>query len=142
MPDLETLVDLRQALLEVGDDVARRPEVHGLAAGGEDEDLVGPVDVGFVVGDHHDRAPRVRAVRAVGEPGQQLHDVAVELGVQAGGGLVEEQQAGLGQQLDGGGHALALTARELLDTLRSEEHTSELQSLIDLVCRLLLEKKN
>ena len=26
--------------------------------------------------------------------------------------------------------------------LRSEEHTSELQSLIDLVCRLLLEKKN
>src|SRR6202795_4038569 len=27
------------------------------------------------------------------------------------------------------------------NTLRSEEHTSELQSLIDLVCRLLLEKK-
>src|SRR5438874_6343330 len=28
------------------------------------------------------------------------------------------------------------------DTLRSEEHTSELQSRRDLVCRLLLEKKN
>ena len=27
-------------------------------------------------------------------------------------------------------------------TSRSEEHTSELQSLYDLVCRLLLEKKN
>src|SRR5207247_4186380 len=27
-------------------------------------------------------------------------------------------------------------------TLRSEEHTSELQSRVDLVCRLLLEKKN
>src|SRR5438093_4770168 len=27
-------------------------------------------------------------------------------------------------------------------TLRSEEHTSELQSLTNLVCRLLLEKKN
>ena len=27
------------------------------------------------------------------------------------------------------------------DTLRSEEHTSELQSRFDLVCRLLLEKK-
>src|SRR5438093_6585863 len=27
------------------------------------------------------------------------------------------------------------------DTLRSEEHTSELQSLTNLVCRLLLEKK-
>src|SRR5438067_11186213 len=28
-----------------------------------------------------------------------------------------------------------------LDTMRSEEHTSELQSRFDLVCRLLLEKK-
>src|SRR5699024_12538011 len=28
------------------------------------------------------------------------------------------------------------------DTNRSEEHTSELQSRFDLVCRLLLEKKN
>src|SRR5438067_10078857 len=27
-------------------------------------------------------------------------------------------------------------------TMRSEEHTSELQSRFDLVCRLLLEKKN
>ena len=26
--------------------------------------------------------------------------------------------------------------------VRSEEHTSELQSLVNLVCRLLLEKKN
>src|SRR5947199_5183776 len=31
---------------------------------------------------------------------------------------------------------------ELQDRLRSEEHTSELQSLRHLVCRLLLEKKN
>src|SRR5438045_7577613 len=30
---------------------------------------------------------------------------------------------------------------ELLDVVRSEEHTSELQSLRHLVCRLLLEKK-
>src|SRR5438874_8029741 len=30
----------------------------------------------------------------------------------------------------------------LTDALRSEEHTSELQSRRDLVCRLLLEKKN
>src|SRR5690349_22057483 len=29
-----------------------------------------------------------------------------------------------------------------LDRVRSEEHTSELQSRRDLVCRLLLEKKN
>src|SRR5699024_12137454 len=32
-----------------------------------------------------------------------------------------------------------LTARENLDKLRSEEHTFELQSRFDLVCRLLLE---
>src|SRR3989441_7271523 len=31
---------------------------------------------------------------------------------------------------------------EILAALRSEEHTSELQSLAYLVCRLLLEKKN
>src|SRR5438034_8219850 len=32
--------------------------------------------------------------------------------------------------------------KRLLRALRSEEHTSELQSHSDLVCRLLLEKKN
>src|SRR5438132_10606810 len=32
--------------------------------------------------------------------------------------------------------------RKLAGNLRSEEHTSELQSHSDLVCRLLLEKKN
>src|SRR2546428_6308540 len=32
-------------------------------------------------------------------------------------------------------------ARHVLPALRSEEHTSELQSRSDLVCRLLLEKK-
>src|SRR5438067_6504268 len=34
-----------------------------------------------------------------------------------------------------------LGVREKLDQTRSEEHTSELQSRFDLVCRLLLEKK-
>src|SRR5437016_9248169 len=33
-------------------------------------------------------------------------------------------------------------ASTLIRTTRSEEHTSELQSLTNLVCRLLLEKKN
>src|SRR2546425_8953135 len=36
---------------------------------------------------------------------------------------------------------LAIIDRALLDSERSEEHTSELQSLAYLVCRLLLEKK-
>src|SRR5437868_8693709 len=35
-----------------------------------------------------------------------------------------------------------LAHREVLARVRSEEHTSELQSRFDLVCRLLLEKKN
>src|SRR5690348_16838741 len=39
-------------------------------------------------------------------------------------------------------HALGERARELLEARRSEEHTSELQSPVHLVCRLLLEKKN
>src|SRR2546429_3609660 len=33
------------------------------------------------------------------------------------------------------------TSRSLIFSLRSEEHTSELQSRLHLVCRLLLEKK-
>src|SRR2546422_2924117 len=38
-------------------------------------------------------------------------------------------------------HAEELARLETLDTGRSEEHTSELQSRLHLVCRLLLEKK-
>src|SRR5260370_10282951 len=36
----------------------------------------------------------------------------------------------------------AWQARAVLEHARSEEHTSELQSHLNLVCRLLLEKKN
>src|SRR2546422_5450374 len=39
-------------------------------------------------------------------------------------------------------HALQARRPRLLPRLRSEEHTSELQSRLHLVCRLLLEKKN
>src|SRR5207237_7821437 len=45
--------------------------------------------------------------------------------------------AGDGRQLAREIHRLAM----LTQTLRSEEHTSELQSHLNLVCRLLLEKK-
>src|SRR2546422_6693053 len=37
---------------------------------------------------------------------------------------------------------LPIARERLLEALRSEEHTSELQSRLHLVCRLLLEKKN
>src|SRR2546429_1221996 len=36
----------------------------------------------------------------------------------------------------------AMATRMIAGTTRSEEHTSELQSRLHLVCRLLLEKKN
>src|SRR2546427_5473102 len=51
-------------------------------------------------------------------------------------------QAATGRRLDGR-DALLAAARRLLDrsASRSEEHTSELQSQSNLVCRLLLEKK-
>src|SRR6266513_4080001 len=39
------------------------------------------------------------------------------------------------------GGAAAVSAKKPSGKLRSEEHTSELQSRFDLVCRLLLEKK-
>src|SRR5256885_12000201 len=38
-------------------------------------------------------------------------------------------------------HAPALRHRDVAELARSEEHTSELQSPCNLVCRLLLEKK-
>src|SRR2546422_1340396 len=41
----------------------------------------------------------------------------------------------------GRGKRLGVRRVELLHALRSEEHTSELQSRLHLVCRLLLEKK-
>src|SRR5688572_32736475 len=39
------------------------------------------------------------------------------------------------------GHELGVTVEHVNDPERSEEHTSELQSQSNLVCRLLLEKK-
>src|SRR2546425_5711950 len=40
-----------------------------------------------------------------------------------------------------GAYSASPPLRDLIDLARSEEHTSELQSLAYLVCRLLLEKK-
>src|SRR5207249_7003368 len=78
-----------------------------------------------------------------------------------GGGDAEQEAAGEEQQSGGAleTYTLNLNAQALvgkidpligrereiervIQTLRSEEHTSELQSRFDLVCRLLLEKKN
>src|SRR2546425_10115968 len=50
-------------------------------------------------------------------------------------------QLGVLDKTDVGGGACEKRTAEQGDILRSEEHTSELQSLAYLVCRLLLEKK-
>ena len=44
-------------------------------------------------------------------------------------------------RLDEAGVAVVITTGRSAGWVRSEEHTSELQSLTNLVCRLLLEKK-
>src|SRR2546425_2073503 len=58
--------------------------------------------------------------------------------------LTEEafrQQAG-GEVVAHAPYHIAVGGSKALRVVRSEEHTSELQSLAYLVCRLLLEKKN
>src|SRR5258707_11943265 len=57
---------------------------------------------------------------------------------QGGAAIARDEAGGVEAR---GGVALALHQREAHEGLRSEEHTSELQSRQYLVCRLLLEKK-
>ena len=51
------------------------------------------------------------------------------------------EDGGIAQELGivPGTELLTVNGRELADFLRSEEHTSELQSHVNLVCRLLLD---
>src|SRR5690606_3522494 len=58
------------------------------------------------VGGEHDRPP------LVGDPPQGRQDLPVQRRVEPGGGLVEEQQARLAQELERERDALALPARE------------------------------
>src|SRR5699024_11283498 len=79
-------------------------------------------------------------------------DIPVEVGVDRGLIVAERPVGGEpdaaadlpasadDRRQDRGG--LALAARRDRARQRSEEHTSELQSRFDLVCRLLLDKKN
>src|SRR2546422_1824195 len=56
-------------------------------------------------------------------------------------GVIDWERFGRGPLELDAGMFLATTWRYGLDHARSEEHTSELQSRLHLVCRLLLEKK-
>src|SRR5438034_4444522 len=64
---------------------------------------------------------------------------AAQNGLEQSDGLLRETVAGKHVYV---GERLCDESLRLLVQLRSEEHTSELQSHSDLVCRLLLEKKN
>src|SRR2546422_9143222 len=52
-----------------------------------------------------------------------------------------KEMATAGSYESGRGYFQGRFSRETINRLRSEEHTSELQSRLHLVCRLLLEKK-
>src|SRR5260221_7748064 len=55
--------------------------------------------------------------------------------------VITEQASSLNEHRRGMKKLLTLVGEQAVDVHRSEEHTSELQSHSDLVCRLLLEKK-
>src|SRR5699024_11767529 len=65
---------------------------------------------------------------------QKLEPYGVEVSVDVFGYAATQREApGIGQNFS--------QISSNVDVIRSEEHTSELQSRFDLVCRLLLEKK-
>src|SRR5205814_8588477 len=70
------------------------------------------------------------ALAGLAQPVMELALVALR----AAFGVMQLLELGPGEEVG--------VARDDLRLLRSEEHTSELQSLRHLVCRLLLEKKN
>src|SRR5204863_3716644 len=111
---------------------------------------------------HQDGSPAFGGILA-----QQLPQLLGSHPVETGEGLVQEQDARVMDQRSRDGGSLYQAARQLahppmlmilqtetteetilaeeefrIMSIRSEEHTSELQSRRDLVCRLLLEKKN
>src|SRR5262245_62668305 len=67
----------------------------------------------------------------------QVADVR-QLAAAVAGGTPEERRAAADALADQG-NAAQPAVPQLVEALRSEEHTSELQSLRHLVCRLLLE---
>ena len=84
----------RAELVEVGQGLLRRAEVGEIAAARQEDDLVAHHHVLGGVRDQHDGAA------LVGQLAQELHHLVLGAGVQAGGRLVQEEEARLGEQLD------------------------------------------
>src|SRR5437016_4234815 len=119
--------------------------------------------VGIVVGSESDR-PRMQAAMDELEARGIAHEFEVRSAHRQPEAVAEygrsARERGLRVLIAGAGLAAALpgvlaahtdlpvigvplrSSLSVLDGLRSEEHTSELQSLTNLVCRLLLDKKN
>src|SRR5438874_5071808 len=82
------------------------------------------------------------AVSAIGSDSTGMVHELTRIISESGGNISESRMASLGTEfamlllVSGNWHANSVPR------LRSEEHTSELQSRRELVCRLLLEKKN
>src|SRR3712207_8401670 len=76
--------------------------------------------------------PYTTLFRSIAREIKDLVDMGVEIGAVVGGGNIWR-----GRNADG----MDRTTADYMGLLRSEEHTSELQSRQYLVCRLLLEKK-
>src|SRR5258708_22016805 len=106
----------------------------GDAARVQNDDAVGPLDGRQAVRDHQRRA-------AAHERFQRRLHMALRFAVEGGGRLVEDEHRRILEERARDGEPLPLSARKAHAVLRSEEHTSELQSPDHLVCRLLLEKK-
>ena len=93
-------------------------EMVGAAVGddpapGQEEDPVGEFfGLGQVVGGEHDRG-----VLLVGEAEDQVVEVSARLGVEPGGGFVEEEQFGAADDADRNVQAAALSPGEGLDSL-------------------------
>src|SRR5699024_11574092 len=88
--------------------------------------------------DELDPTDRTAADIEADAEGAAPHDDAPEETVQG-----DAEEAPRGEHLEDGPYDEADAPDEdRIDLGRSEEHTSELQSRFDLVCRLLLEKKN
>src|SRR5206468_10779782 len=85
-----------------------------------------------------------RSIRRIIVPADKVEDVQIALGKRLQSTIIGDPKvegvrmgplAGLAQRTE-----VSERIAELAKTQRSEEHTSELQSRSDLVCRLLLEK--
>src|SRR5699024_11308261 len=81
-------------------------------------------------------------VHAYGPEGQNYLDFTSGIGVNSLGYCDLEWAEAVSRQAHKLQHTSNLYYTAPCSKLRSEEHTSELQSRFDLVCRLLLEKKN